>query len=762
MTAFALPLWRCFATLGLVVLLGVADTHADAADDHPQQALAHAQALADGGELNAALLVLEQQRAGGPDTAAVPLTPAASLLRIDVLRKLGRVSRAEAALAQLQAQLAADGDVDPAVSAQLLHQKALLHVLKGELAQAETAVTEALQRQQALTPSLRASLLNDAAIIQQRRGDSTGAMVGFAAAAQAVEGTPQALVYRVNAARAMLEDGQLTAYLDEAQHLGSQFDTRQTAPTAAVLHSRIALAVLYRDAVNRFGADQGYRLQALQLLQGAARQTPLSSRDESLIKGYTAGLYADDRQFESALRYGREALSAASRAGAVDLEYRWEWVLARSFSSLGDKQAALAAYGRAVTSLQTLRANLEVFDQEALATVIKPLYYEYADLLLQESTALAEGGDKQALLQSARTALEGLKQAEVEDYFQQQCLGDQTVQLENLTGRTAVLYPVLLDERLELLLSTGADIHQLSVAVDRQTLVTLVRDFRLNLQADTGTDDYLEQARRLYGYLIEPLTAMLEQAQVDTLVFVPDGPLRTIPLAALHDGERFLIERFALATAPGLTLIDPKPFAGRRYSALAGGLSESVQGFPALPSVGTELENLNRLVDANVLANDTFTLNRVEAELGSGDYSVVHFATHGQFGGSYDESFLLTYDSRLRINELGRAIQSRAGSSDTLELLVLSACETAAGDDRAALGLAGVALKAGARSALATLWEVDDQATLDIITEFYRSLSTAGESKARSLQRAQLKWIREGGNPHPSQWAPFLLIGNWL
>ncbi|WP_157976449.1 CHAT domain-containing protein [Parahaliea mediterranea] len=730
----------------------------------PALPLGQAQALADRGELNAALAVLEQYPAGESGGEAQPLPPAAALLRVDVLRRLGRVSRAELALSQLQAQLAAGARPEPALTAQALHQQALLHLLKGELAPAEGAITEALQWRQALAPTLRASLLNDAAIIQQRRGDSAGALADFAAAAQAVAGTPQALVYRVNAARALLEDGQVPAFLDAAQRLADELRAvpSQPSPPAPVLHSRIALAALYREAVNRFGADQGYRLQALQLLEQAGRQSPLAARDESLVKGYMAGLYADDRQFDSALRLARGALLAASRAGSQDLEYRWEWLLAQSFSSLGDNTAAIDAYGRAVASLQTLRANLEVFDQASLATVIQPLYYEYADLLLQQSIALEEGAEKQALLQTARSALEGLKLAEVEDYFQQQCLGDQAVQLDALAGRTAVLYPVLLEDRLELLLSTGDDIHQLAVAVDRATLVTLVRDFRLNLEADTGTDDYLDQARRLYGYLVEPLLATLEQAGVDTLVFVPDGPLRTIPLAALHDGKRFLIERFALATAPGLTLIDPKPFAGRSYTALAGGLSESVQGFPALPSVSTELDNLNRLVDASVLANGAFTLNRVEGELASGDYSVVHFATHGQFGGSYDDSFLLTYDSRLRINELGRTIQSRAGSSDPLELLVLSACETAAGDDRAALGLAGVALKAGARSALATLWEVDDKATLDIITEFYRLLSTAGESKARSLQRAQRKWIQEGGNPHPSQWAPFLLIGNWL
>jgi CHAT domain-containing protein len=92
----------------------------------------------------------------------------------------------------------------------------------------------------------------------------------------------------------------------------------------------------------------------------------------------------------------------------------------------------------------------------------------------------------------------------------------------------------------------------------------------------------------------------------------------------------------------------------------------------------------------------------------------------------------------------------------------LSACETAMGDDQAALGLAGVAIKAGARSALATLWSINDRASSALVMEFYRQLGDSSVSKAVALQRAQLKMLADSAYDHPAYWSPFLLLNNWL
>jgi len=148
--------------------------------------------------------------------------------------------------------------------------------------------------------------------------------------------------------------------------------------------------------------------------------------------------------------------------------------------------------------------------------------------------------------------------------------------------------------------------------------------------------------------------------------------------------------------------------------------------------------------------------------MSEGEYSIVHIATHGKFDRNHRNSFLLTYDDRMTMNQLEESLSLRRYRQDAIELLVLSACETAAGDDRAALGMAGIALKAGARSALATLWFINDASTSALMQDFYSNLQGDKVSKAEALRQAQIKMLADPERRHPAHWAPFLLIGNWL
>lgn len=742
--------------LGGLLLLTLAPAVTAAAD------LQRALALSATGELRAALALLDQDEAGLSRNMISELSATdldAHLLRIDVLRRLGSIARADNELTALQSYLADQSIVRAEQLAQAQRQRALLYYRQGETRRAAASIALVLEREEALSPALRAQIRNDQALILQRTGDIRGAVAGFNAAADLATNDGMRVIYTINSARAMLDDGRVEDALVTARRSGEALD--QVIGTNT-FRARIALASLYRKAVNEFDADAQYRLAALQQLQRVAQGSGVAPRSRSLLNGHIAELYADDGQHEGAVIYAQRALQYANQVEVDGLEYRWQWVLARSQAKLGKTRASLEAYSLAVASLRALRSNLESLDPETFEEVIQPLYYSYADALLTQSATENDAASRQQLLRDAREALEELKLAEVQDYFNEQCVGDESVVLDQLADNAAVLYPVMLESRTELLLTTPGGIKQITVPIERNRLIASIRDLRLNLEVDNGTDAYLRHGQQLYDWLIRPLQAELDAADIATLVVVPDGALRTIPLAALHDGDAFLIERYALATTPGLTLLDPKPFSGKSYNALAGGLSESVQGFAALPSVERELVTLRKQLSANVLQNQAFTLSRVRSELGNGGYSVVHFATHGQFGSSYDDSFLLTYDDKMLITDLGRTIQSRAAGSGTLELLVLSACETAAGDDRAALGLAGVALKAGARSALATLWEVDDKATLEVINEFYAQLTEGSLSKAQGLRKAQIKLINDRANSHPSKWAPFLLIGNWL
>jgi CHAT domain-containing protein len=244
---------------------------------------------------------------------------------------------------------------------------------------------------------------------------------------------------------------------------------------------------------------------------------------------------------------------------------------------------------------------------------------------------------------------------------------------------------------------------------------------------------------------------------------VPDGALQTIPFAALQDGNRFLIEEFAVAVSPGLSLMEPHPIERENVRLLLGGLSDSVQGFPALNFVPAELQSIEPVYPSETLLNDTFVMSSFRQKLTQEQFSIVHIASHGQFNHDVHKTFLLTHDGKLTLNNLEALIRPAQYRGQPVELLVLSACETAEGDDRAALGLAGVAVKAGARSALASLWSVNDQSTSFLISEFYHQLRESPSiTKARALQAAQIAMIGDRRYHHPCYWAPYLIIGNWL
>jgi CHAT domain-containing protein len=233
-------------------------------------------------------------------------------------------------------------------------------------------------------------------------------------------------------------------------------------------------------------------------------------------------------------------------------------------------------------------------------------------------------------------------------------------------------------------------------------------------------------------------------------------------MAALHDGTQFLISRYAVATTPGLTLTDPHPLVREHLHVLAAGLTQSVRGFPALPYVSQELRGIQSLFGGTVLLDRAFHLSSMETALQRGRFDVVHIASHGEFASDVEHSFILTFDTNLTLEHLEQLVRRLQFRDEPLELLTLSACETAVGDERAALGLAGVAIKAGARSALATLWRVHDEATALLVTEFYRQLQDPSVSRAVALQRAQLHLLQDPRYQHPFFWSPFLLLNSWL
>jgi CHAT domain-containing protein len=232
-------------------------------------------------------------------------------------------------------------------------------------------------------------------------------------------------------------------------------------------------------------------------------------------------------------------------------------------------------------------------------------------------------------------------------------------------------------------------------------------------------------------------------------------------LAALHDGERFLVEKYAVATTPGLDLTEAAPMDPAASQMMIAALSEGVQGFPALGYVPEEVAAVRRMYPGALLVDDDFRLERVEETLAAQPYGIVHIASHGVVGDSPRETFLLTYDDKLTMDRMDAFVGMFRFRDRPLDLLTLSACETAAADERSGLGLAGIAVKAGAHSVLGSLWKVNDRAAAALMGEFYRQIREEGASRAVALQRAQQQLIADKSARHPYYWSPFVLIRSW-
>ena len=489
-------------------------------------------------------------------------------------------------------------------------------------------------------------------------------------------------------------------------------------------------------------------------------------RAASYAWGYLGKLYEEERRYAEALQLTRRAVFAAQRVHAPEALYRWQWQTARLLRALGEVDAAIAAYRRAVDTLQSMRPELALGYGPApsFRTTLGPLYFELVDLLLQRSASETARAQYEPYLREARDIVEIFKVAELQDYFQDDCVDaarSKVTRLDIVSQTAIVVYPILLPDRMELLVSLPQGLERFTVPVGSATLTQEVRAFRRKLEKRT-TREFLPHAQQLYDWLIRPFEPALASLSLETLVFVPDGPLRTIPMAALHDGQQFLINKYALAITPSLNLTDPRPLQRGKARTLALGLTEGVQGFPPLPNVSAELEAIQKLQTSDVLLNQEFLVSRVEKGLQSQQPTIVHVASHGQFESDVRKTFILTFDDKLTMDRLDQFVGFFRFRDEPLELLTLSACQTAAGDDRAALGLAGVAIKAGARSALATLWYINDQASSDLVAEFYRQLQDPAVSRALALQRAQLKLLNDPRYRHPGYWSPFLLINNWL
>ena len=329
---------------------------------------------------------------------------------------------------------------------------------------------------------------------------------------------------------------------------------------------------------------------------------------------------------------------------------------------------------------------------------------------------------------------------------------------------TAVIYPIILPDRLEVIFALpGHPLVRTSILEPKETIETTIRQMRNSLRRTSFLEERLPLAQKLYDWLIRPIAEDLASDKIKTLVFVLDGPFRNVPMAALHDGQKYLVEKYAIAINPSLQLLAERRSSLRpeKISALLGGLSEATQGFSPLPAVDLELAAIAAQIPTETLRNQAFTRDALTEKMVKTSFPVIHLATHGQFSSNSEETFILTWDGKIKVKDLQTILRDRRRQTNPLELLVLSACQTAEGDNRATLGLAGMAVRSGARSTLATLWSVNDQSTAAFMAEFYRELTQPNITKAEAQRLGQIKLLTDPKYRHPFYWAPFVLVGNW-
>jgi len=685
--------------------------------------------------------------------------PQALLAEAEQLRQAGQFEAALRYLERAVEVTQAGGDARQAIAAQTAigDLQAMMH--RHDAARA--ALDEALRLARELEdPLAEARALNNLGIVLSAEKDAQTTETFTRAATLAREHGDHDL-----SARAELN---LASYLAETDAAAAQAALQRAV--GAIENAPPAQQPMLLVGLGRAWSAAGDTTRAAAALESAASDEQADPLARSYALGYLGRVRQQQGDVDTALRLSRRAAFHAQEAQSPDALYQWQWQIGRLLVTQGPAEQAIAAYRGAVRTLQTIRGDLTLgYGNERGAMTFRdragPMYFELADLLLRRAKDAPDTDKRDALLREARSAIELFKSSEMAEYWRDECVSQVAaaqVDIEALSPQTAVIYIIPLVERTEILVGIAGELTQFSAPIGAEPLYEQVRLLRRRLQ-DRSTERYLTQSRQIYDWLIRPIEGHLQSAGVSTLVFVPDGALRGIPMATLQDGKTFLIERYAIAVTPGLTLMDPKPIAGRPMELLISGLSESRHGLPELAFVPSEVQQIQEIFGGTALLDERFVTRTLASSVADTPYTIVHIASHGEFAADARKTFLATWDRKLTLDELQRIIQPNLFKGQPVELLCLSACQTAAGDDRAALGLAGVAIKSGARSALATLWSVNDQASADLIGGFYRALRDQPSiGKAEALRQAQIKIMADPRYRHPAYWSPYLIIGNWL
>lgn len=496
----------------------------------------------------------------------------------------------------------------------------------------------------------------------------------------------------------------------------------------------------------------------------------------SFAKGILGEIEDNQKELE-------EALGIALKIDAPELAYRWEWQIGKILKDRVERrEEAIAYYRSAFSILKELRKNLVALNRDIqfnFRDEIEKFYLQYADLLLQAEPEEKE--PKQENIREAREVIEALQLAELDDYFREACVEVKEQDLDKIVDETdpaaVVVYSILLEDRIaQIVKVTDRPLYFYETAnVSKEKVKEKVKDLRYYLELGGGTTpDVNRLSQYLYRWLqIDNILELLkDNSEIKTLVFVSDIELQNIPMAVLYDSdaEEYLLQKgYALVLVPGVQLLDPEPLEITRKGqtkVFTGGVEEEQKYdgkvFERIENLKEELLAIQDFFPTNKpLLDSAFTKENLRQELESDTFSIVHIKTHGRFSSNPEDTFILAYKEPLTTNDLNNLVKSRNPEEvSTVKLLVLSACETAEGDERAALGLSGFAVRGGARSTLSTLWKAGNRENTDFMRRFYAELSKENTTRAQALHTVQLEFMQ--ANNDTNVWSNYVLVGNWL
>ncbi|MDY7012574.1 MAG: CHAT domain-containing protein [Cyanobacteriota bacterium] len=567
--------------------------------------------------------------------------------------------------------------------------------------------------------------------------------------------------------------------------LRSRLDTLPPSRSATFARIDLAKRLMEKD-VTQYSPT----IEALLLEAKDQAQHLQDARSESYASGNLAKLYELTENGERALSLTQKALLLAEEIQAFEIRYQWEWQLGKLLAERNQVKDAILTYEETIKTIDIVRKDLLDLKNPDLRFTfrdnVEPVYRELVSLLL----APGEKDISQGNLKKAIYYIDALQVAELEDFLRCNlqpeidlnsgenpsldpvtALGDRLEKFVRSDPQLAFMYAIRLPDQLATIvkLPGGENLLYRGQTIDENEFQATIKEIADKLPSpEFVLTEHGQTLQKIYQWTLEPFVPELERNGVNHLIFVLDGELRGIPMAALYDGQEFIIERgYSTSLSPSVQLLKHNHFnIDETQTLILGAVKDRPNFDPLQSAVFEQIEKLGQILHHfEIVSNGKFTRHTFQDKIASARYNIVHFITHGKFSSSFEETYILTDDPsrdrenyRLNINQLSRILRS-TNSERPIELLVFSACETALGDRRAVLGMAGVAIKSGAEGTIGTLQDVKQDSTNELMIQFYNNLANKKLSKAESLRLAQLHLLHSKSTQDPRHWSSVVLLG---